>query len=103
MKKIFRILWSHLRGEKFVSDFKMVGSSLWWDKEWLSVSSFDKIKMSTAIAVRSETSVKIYFPKEIQIVDTNPTMYKATIKLYKIMLPNELGAWINQINNHPFA
>jgi len=99
--KILRAIWSYLTGKRYVSELKMIGASVWWGEERkLTVRSFTPILASNAIGFVNEASAKIYFPVELYKV--NEGVYEAKIRLYAIMLPNQLEKWVEKIDEHPF-
>lgn len=66
--KIFRAIGALLIGKTYVSSFKTINGSIWWDDEKNhGVASFDRLYKTTAIGVVNENAAYIYFPTHVQV------------------------------------
>lgn len=101
--KIIRALFALITGGRYISSIKMVNASVWWEnQDKLIVSSFEEIKVSTAIGYVNSVSAKIYMPVRITKSGVHPIMYQAELKAKLIMLPDQLEKWVDEIDRHPF-
>jgi hypothetical protein len=111
MIRLILAIWSLLQGKTYVSDFKTINGSVWWDNEReKTVASFERIYSTTAIGKVTPSSAYIYLPSKIQVRiqyhengKEASRQYLAQLKLHKVMLRHELERWIDRVAKHPFV
>lgn len=102
--KAIRAIGHYIAGGKYISSFKAINGSVWWENEEKKlIASYDEILTTTAIGLVTTTSAHIYFPRNIKKVQLGQTVkYVASLRLYTIMKKEYLQDWIEQTADYPF-